>query len=359
MQREVAMRLKRFSKFIFVSALISSAAAQDGGAVQRIAFGSCLEQDDPQAIWGAVLASQPDLFVFLGDNIYADTKDMDVMRQEYEKLAANTGYQNVRKIAPVVATWDDHDYGENDVGSGYPMREQSKEIFLDFFGEPENSVRRTREGGIYTSYRYGPQGQRVQVILLDTRWARTPINTVSDAEAKEREEVGAGPYTATVGPNARMLGEAQWQWLEAELRRPAELRIIATSIPFLQDGTGWETWTNFPEERDRLVQMVERTKAGGVLFITGDTHWAQFSKRTEGAPYPLWEVNSSGMTENWEPAAPDKNRLGSTFSGDNYGLISIDWGAPDPEVAMEVRGVDNDLVMQNTIRLSELQAEGP
>jgi alkaline phosphatase D len=62
------------------------------------------------------------------------------------------------------------------------------------------------------------------------------------------------------------------------------------------------------------------------------------------------------MTENWEPAAPDKNRLGDTFSQDNYGLISIDWQAPDPEVTMEIRGVDNDLVMQNTIRLSELQA---
>lgn len=350
------MHLKPFLGFFLTSALVSVAVAQDSGAVQRIAFGSCLEQDEPQAIWGAVLASQPDLFIFLGDNIYADTQDMNVMRQEYEKLAANTGYQNIQKLAPVVATWDDHDYGENDAGRGYPMKEQSKQIFLDFFGEPRNSERRTREGGIYTSYQYGPRGQRVQVIMLDTRWARTPINTVSEAEAKAREEVGAGPYTATVGPNARMLGEAQWEWLAAELRQPAELRIIATSIPFLQDGTGWETWTNFPEERDRLVRLVDETKAGGVLFITGDTHWAQFSKRTEGTPYPLWEINSSGITENWEPAAPDKNLLGNTFSEDNYGLIRIDWGAPDPEVAMEIRSVDNSLVMQNTVRLSELQA---
>ena len=348
----------RSAQALLLSGLLSLALAQNGEAITRIAFGSCLEQDDPQAIWGAVLASQPDVFVFLGDNIYADTKDMNVMRQEYDKLAAKPGYQNLQKIAQVVATWDDHDYGENDVGRGYPMKEQSKDIFLDFFGEPENSERRTRDGGIHTAYEYGPQGQRVQIIVLDTRWARTPINTVSEAEAEEREAVGAGPYTATVGESARMLGEAQWGWLEAELRQPAELRVIATSIPFLQDGTGWETWTNFPEERDRLVRMVDSTKAGGVLFITGDTHWAQFSKRTEGAPYPLWEVNSSGMTENWEPAAPDKNRLGDTFSGDNYGLISIDWQSADPEVTMEIRGVDNDLVMQNTIRLSELQPSG-
>jgi alkaline phosphatase D len=214
------MHLKPLVGPLFVFALISSAVAQDSGAVQRIAFGSCLWQDDPQAIWGAVLASQPDVFVFLGDNVYADTQDVNVMRQEYQKLAAKPGYQNLQKISQVAAIWDDHDYGENDAGRGYPMKEQSKRVFLDFFGEPENSARRTREGGIYTSYQYGPQGQRVQVILLDTRWARTPINTVSEAEAKEREEVGAGPYTATVGKNAWMLGEAQWRWLEAELRQP-------------------------------------------------------------------------------------------------------------------------------------------
>jgi alkaline phosphatase D len=350
------MHLKPLVGPLFVFALISSAVAQDSGAVQRIAFGSCLWQDDPQAIWGAVLASQPDVFVFLGDNVYADTQDVNVMRQEYQKLAAKPGYQNLQKISQVAAIWDDHDYGENDAGRGYPMKEQSKRVFLDFFGEPENSARRTREGGIYTSYQYGPQGQRVQVILLDTRWARTPINTVSEAEAKEREEVGAGPYTATVGKNAWMLGEAQWRWLEAELRRPAELRIIATSIPFLQDGTGWETWTNFPEERDRLIRWSRRRKLEASCSSLGTRTGRSSPNAPEGTPYPLWEVNSSGMTENWEPAAPDKNRLGDTFSQDNYGLISIDWQAPDPEVTMEIRGVDNDLVMQNTIRLSDLQA---
>ena len=346
------------AKLLFLSGLASFAVAQGGESIQRIAFGSCLLESSEQPIWGAVLASQPDLFVFLGDNVYADTEDMNVMREKYAQLAAQPGYQNLRKLAPVVATWDDHDYGENDAGREYPMRRQAKEVFLDFFGEPENSPRRSQEGGIYTAYEYGPKGQRVQLIVLDTRWARTPIETVSEAKAKEREAVGAGPYTTTVGKNARMLGEAQWRWLDETLRQPADLRIIATSIPFLQDGTGWETWTNFPDERDRLVRLVAQNRANGVLFITGDTHWAQFSKRTEGAPYPLWEVNSSGLTENWDLAAPDRNRLGESFSEDNYGLISIDWAASDPQVTMEIRGVNNALVMQNTVRLSELQVAG-
>ncbi len=323
--------------------------------ITRIAFGSCAEQSSPQAVWNAVVDSNPDVFIFLGDNVYGDTEDPAELRGAYEMLGANEGYQQLLEQSEVIATWDDHDYGENDAGREYPMKAQSKEIFLDFFNEPEGTERRTRDGGIYTSYTYGPAGQRVQIILLDTRWARSPINEVSDAEYEARQEVGAGPYTATTGPDARMLSEAQWTWLEETLREPAELHIIGTSIPFLQDGTGWETWANFPDEKGRMVDLIQETGANGTFFITGDTHWAQFSKRTSDAPYPLWEVNSSGLTENWESIPPDANRLGDVYFFDNYGLLSIDWDAPDPEVTMEIRAVDGDLVMQNTVRLSELQ----
>jgi alkaline phosphatase D len=328
-----------------------------GEAMTKIAFGSCAWQDRKQLIWDAVWTSQPDLFVFLGDNVYGDTEDMNELQAKYDKLAAQPGYQRVQATTDVVATWDDHDYGANDAGEEYPMKEESKQIFLDFFGEPADSERRLRDGGIYTAYEYGPEGQRVQLILLDLRWDRTPINTVSEEEEEARAVYGGGPYTTTVGADARLMGEDQWTWLEEQLRQPADVRIIGTSIPFLQDGTGWETWTNFPDERERLVGLIEETGANGVLFITGDTHWAQFSKRTQDVPYPLWEVNSSGLTENWDVVPPDVNRLGDYFFEDNYGLIKIDWETAAPEITMEIRDVDNDLVMQNTVRLSELQAQ--
>lgn len=320
-----------------------------------IAFGSCAEQDQPQPIWDAVVASQPDLFVFLGDNIYGDTQDMDTLRAKYAQLAQKPGYRRLQAATRVVATWDDHDYGANDVGAEYPQKEGSREIFLDFFGEPADSERRLRAGGVYTSYDFGAPDRRVQVILLDTRWDRSPLARVSAAEYEERKKVYAGPYTATTDPGARILGEDQWRWLEEQLRAPATVRIVATSTPLLQDGTGWETWANFPAERARLIRLIEETRANGVIFITGDTHRAQFSKVTEGAPYPLWEVDSSGLTENWKWAAPDKNRVGGFYAEDNYGLIHIDWDAPDPIISMEIRDVDGKLVMQNTIGLSELQ----
>jgi alkaline phosphatase D len=331
------------------------ARLQSRASFDVIAFGSCAFQENEQVIWDAVLASRPDLFVFLGDNIYADTTDMEVMAAKYAQLGANTRYSRLRASTPVIATWDDHDYGANDAGAEYPMKRESKQLFLDFFGDPPGSERRLRDGGVYSAHLYGSEERRVQVILLDTRWDRSPLTRVDAAEQARRRPLNVGPYTATTGPEARLLGEDQWAWLEEQLRAPARLRIIGTSIPFLQEGSGWETWDNFPAERQRLLDLIERTGAQGVIFITGDTHHAQFSKLPGVAPYPLWEVNSSGLTENYAPAAPDKNRLGGYYAEDNYGLIRIDWSKPDPDVVMEIRNVQNEMVMQNTVRLSELQ----
>ena len=38
----------------------------------RIAFGSCANQNAPQPIWDAVLAYRPEVFLFVGDNVYGD-----------------------------------------------------------------------------------------------------------------------------------------------------------------------------------------------------------------------------------------------------------------------------------------------
>jgi alkaline phosphatase D len=355
------LALRLFLPALFLFALAACTFQPDSPApdspFDTIAFGSCAHQDQPQPIWDAVVASQPDLFVFLGDNVYGDTQDMDVLRAKYDRLAAQPGYQRLQENTPVVATWDDHDYGANDVGVEWPQKEASKQIFLDFFGEPAASERRLRDGGVYSSHVFGPLERRVQVILLDTRWDRSPLARVSAAEYEERKKVYAGPYTATTDSDARILGEEQWRWLEEELRKPAAVRLIATSTPFLQDGTGWETWANFPVERARLIRLIAETGADGVIFITGDTHRGQFSRLTDGVPYPLWEVDSSGLTENWQWAAPDKNRVGGFYAEDNYGLIHIDWNMSDPVIYMEIRDVKGEVAMQNTVRLSELRGQ--
>ena len=85
----------------------------------RIAFGSCADQEQPQPILREVVSRDPELFIYLGDNVYGDTEDIDELRAEYEKLGAIEGYQVLLAATDVIATWDDHDYGINDGGNSY------------------------------------------------------------------------------------------------------------------------------------------------------------------------------------------------------------------------------------------------
>lgn len=324
--------------------------------ITRIAFGSCVHQDNAQPIWAAVNADHPDLFVFLGDNIYGDTQDMAELGRKYQKLGANPGFQTLRKQSQVLATWDDHDYGTDDVGAEYPQKEASRQIMLDFWGEPAESARRTRKDGIYSAHTYGKPGQRVQLILLDLRWNRSPLKGISKADyLLKKAPKKMGPYEPITDTSAQLLGEAQWQWLAEQLQQPADLRIIASSIQLLPEFTGWESWANFPLERERLFSLIDELKVDGVFIISGDTHWSEFSKLNDVAGYPLWEATSSGLTEEWKAISPNKHRLGVAEHRNNYGLIEINWTAAQPSLTVSIKGQTGQVYLQNSLRLEDLR----
>src|SRR5690606_1273195 len=119
------------------------------------------------------------------------------------------GLKKLRTICPVVGTWDDHDYGVNDGGAEYPKKRESQQVFLDFFEVPHDDVRRCREG-VYFSRVWGPEGTRVQLILLDGRYFRSPLKT--GFQPSEPGEGFRGKYAPDHDPRATMLGEAQWTW---------------------------------------------------------------------------------------------------------------------------------------------------
>ena len=60
--------------------------------LEKIAFGSCLRQEREAPLLDRIVAFRPDLFVFLGDSVYADTEDMTRMRAAYARLAAISGF---------------------------------------------------------------------------------------------------------------------------------------------------------------------------------------------------------------------------------------------------------------------------
>jgi alkaline phosphatase D len=323
--------------------------------VSRIAFGAGADQDRSQPIWDTVLALRPQLMLMLGNSVLAGTDDMDELRLQYDKLAAKPGFAELRRQSRFLATWNDLDFGREDGGADFDKRAESQQVFLDFWNEPSGSPRRQRQG-VYASQRFGPPGRRLQVILLDTRSGRGPLWQVSPDEARRRELLGMGPYLPNDHERARMLSEEQWRWFEQQLRQPADLRLIATSIPFVMEFTGWESWANMPNERQRLIDLVRDTGATGVLLLSGDTPWADVSRLDQEAPYPLWDFTSGSLNRRGTAGiGPNRHRIGDATREPNFGYIEVDWTAADPEIRFEVRNVANRSLLRQTIRLSELQ----
>ena len=227
------------------------------------------------------------MFLFLGDNVYGDVTSgaMTELQQAYARLGRNPDFQALRRETEVLATWDDHDYGANDAGAGFPWRRKSEQMFLDFWGAPSNDPRRQR-AGIYTARMIGLPGNRVQIILLDTRYFREDF--------RRSGERSAG-YVPDADPAKSLLGSAQWAWLEAELRKPADVRLLVSSIQVRAEDHGWERWGHLPRERERLFGAIRRSGARDVVLLSGDRHFGALYVHEDTVGYPLYELTSSSL----------------------------------------------------------------
>lgn len=329
---------------------LPAASGQD--PIADIVFGSCLKAVDHPML-ERTLTLPMDLFLFMGDNIYADTQDMAVMRAKYDALKASRFFRELRRRVPVLATWDDHDFGANDVGADYPKRRESQAEFLRWLDEPADSSRRQRDG-VYDARIFGPAGRRVQVILLDTRFFRGPLRRASKGDTT----LVGGPYRPNPDPTVPMLGDAQWRWLREQLTQPAELRLIVSSIQFASEFSGAEAWANLPHEKQRMLDLLRETRAAGVLFLSGDRHWCELSRMDGPTGYPLFDLTASALTEKHPRGTPSENKyraLPKTYHDVNVGHLHIDWSAADPRVTWRIVDVAGRTQIEHQMRLGELQ----
>lgn len=330
-----------------------ASSTEDKQSLQKIAFGSCVRQNQPQPIWNEIIAQHPDLFILLGDNVYGDTEDMQVLQEKYDQLGAKPGFQKLQASTPILSVWDDHDYGVNDGGANYPKRKASEQVFLNFFEVPDSSKRR-QHAGIYGAKMFGAKDRRVQVILLDTRYFRSSLKKWPEGKRQT-----PGPYQPNTNPEATILGEQQWEWLEQQLEKPAKLRIVASSIQVVPEEHGWEMWANFPHERQRLFDLIQQTQANGVIFLSGDRHLAEISRYDEaGQVYPIYDVTSSGLNSaGANPDEANRHRVSSgNFGEENFGLITVDWNQEDPLINLQIRNVKGTVAREHQLRLSQISS---
>lgn len=275
-----------------------------------IAFGSCNDEDKPQLLWDEIVSEAPDLWIWLGDNIYGDTKNMAMMRKKYQRQKSNRGYKALMNQCPIIGTWDDHDYGVNNGGKEFTAKAESQQAFLDFLDIPKDDPRRSQEG-VYGTYVLDHSVAKVKVFLLDNRYHRDELLTKNDACIPNLE--------------GKIMDEKQWNWLEQELKSStAEVNIIASGIQVIPEQHRFEKWANYPNERKRLFDLITRLKVMRPIFISGDRHIGEISAVEWEGSY-LYDITSSSLTHGWFNRRPETNehRVGDIVYDKNYGVIEI------------------------------------
>ena len=276
-----------------------------------IGFGSCIDEARPQPIWEAVEKENLNDFFFMGDNVYGDmdSGELSDMGLAYAKQEEN--FPNWLQNLKPLAIWDDHDYGLNDGGSEYTLKKEAQKLFLDFWKIDIQDERHKREG-IYFSENRQIKDKKILLIGLDTRYFRSPL------EGEKRN------YQSTSDISKTILGKEQWKWLERTFQNDADIIILVSSIQILATNHGFEKWSNFPHEKERLLSLIRQFQKP-VVLVSGDRHKAGIYKQEN-----LYELTSSSLNKpmpRWVVSVWDETDpllLGTMHYDMNYGLINID-----------------------------------
>lgn len=258
------------------------------------------------------MANTPASFhLWLGDNWY--TREVDYFTAWGLNYRASRDrslpiLQRFWASMPQYAIWDDHDFGPNDGNSSFVLKEESREVFKNYWLNPsygENGK------GIYTKFSYND----VDFFLLDARYFR-------DADDLP-DSVNGQP-----NPQKRMYGDEQLRWLQnALLTSNATFKIIATGSQVLNPYSPFDCVRSFPLDYNELMRIINENKINGVLFFTGDRHHSEVIKVERSGTYPLYDVTVSPYTSGTHKfGGSEKNNPARVFGLDekqNFGKVTV------------------------------------
>lgn len=254
-----------------------------------------------------------DFMLWLGDNWY--TREVDYhsasgLRYRASHDRSQPVLQPLLKAMPHYAIWDDHDYGPNDFGASYVLKEESRRIFMDYWANPSYGM---NGQGIYTQFAWND----VAFFLLDDRWWRSADNRKDSIDGKPN-------------PDKRMFGKEQLEWLKDALlqSRYSSFKIIATGSQVLNPRSPFDCFYHCPAEYKELMDFIADNRINGVVFLTGDRHHSEVIRQERKDHYPLYDITVSPLTSG--PSAVSGTEKdnparvpGTLIEQQNFGRISV------------------------------------
>lgn len=248
--------------------------------------------------------------------------------------------QKFLKATSHIAIWDDHDYGPNDIGSNYILKEESRKVFMNYFPNPSFGM---NGQGIYSLMSYSD----VDVFMLDDRWWRSADAMYDSVKGK---------------PNAEkiMLGREQMQWLKNSLLfSRATFKIISFGSQVLNPVSPFDKFLNCPEEYYELMDFLKQYKVNGVVFLSGDRHHSEIIKVNREGTYPLYDVTASPLTSGTHTfSGPEKDnpyRVLGIDEKQNYTKISFSGERNKRKMLVEFFGVKGDKLGEWSITENDIK----
>ncbi len=315
-----------------------------------VALGSCFYVNDPPydrpgkaygdsfQILSAITRQQPDLMIWLGDNVYlreADFGDPQMLSYRYAHTRGHPLLQALLATTHHYAVWDDHDYGPNDADRSYHLKETALRIFRNYWANPSYGL--PNLPGVFTQFSWGD----VDFFLLDDRYYRSP-NRIPDSDSDKT-----------------MWGGAQLSWLlDALTYSKAPFKVVINGNQFLNASTRYESLAaHFPAEFKYLIREIRRRDIRGVVFISGDRHHTELIRYQPDNRYPFYELTVSPLTSRYA-SRPEKNprrMKGTLVRQRNFAILRFSGPRQNRQMTITVYDVRGMPLWQHTISASELR----
>lgn len=274
------------------------------------------------------MAAEPASFMlWLGDSWYTREADYQSRWGLWYRAAHTRAYPKTRDFFRTmghVGIWDDHDYGPNNEGLAYHLKEESREVFKAFMPNPSFGY---KGEGIYTKLSY----YDVDLFLLDNRTWRSADRMKDSLNGKPN-------------PEKRMLGAQQMEWLKNSLLNSYQpFKIIVNGSQNLNQHTPNDSWMNYPAEIQELLDFIQQNRINGVIFLSGDRHNSEVLALKRENEYTLFDITLSSLTagvSKLRGAEVDNPQRvpGMSMEEHNYGRLSV--SGPEKNRRLKVEFVD-------------------